>query len=53
MKKGDCRVENLNEFCNKMQKLLDRELEQQEVEFLTWIFEEHVKEKEMPKTKTK
>ena len=50
--KGVCRVENLDEFYNETKKLLDRELEQQEIELLTWVFDEHVKEKNMCKTKT-
>lgn len=34
------------EICEVTKKKLDRELEQQEIDFLRWVYEKHKKEKE-------
>ena len=34
------------EMCQMTKEELDRELQQQEIEFLKWIYEKHKKEKE-------
>lgn len=44
LKKGVCRVVGWMEMYEMTKKKLDRELKQQEIEFLKWVYEKHKEE---------
>lgn len=45
--KGVCRVVGWIEMYEMTKKKLDRELKQQEIDFLKWVYEKHKKEEKL------